>query len=388
MYIYRTAITIDHTKVSGSGDLTNFPVFISGVFDGTGDEADLRSVANGGNVANVDTSGGNSNALSVPADLAFFNDDQQTTQYDHEVEYYNPATGEIAIWVRIPTLDGDANTVFYMFYGDNSITSSQEDINGVWDSNFVAVYHLNNDPSASAPQIKDSTSNNNHLTTRGSMASGDVVTGLAGGKAIDFESGSSQGAYILDASQTGLDLTSAFTMTGYVNPDSSHSGVIMAKEDDSDGAKRQYNWFLSSLVSSVLGKDASTFDFYNDSAGVSAATWNSLGIVANYGNASATTYRFFRGGALIGNGSAQISGNIVSIQNASEPFTLGYRDQANTPDLFYNGMADEYRVSNTNRSDDWVITEFNTFVSPSTFFSMGNEVIINPPVIGPFPTHL
>lgn len=377
---YRASITIDHTKVSGSGDLTNFPVLVSGTYDGTGGEPDFRSAANGGDVQNVDTSGGNSGALSVPADLAFFSDEALTIQLDHEIEFYDATTGEIAVHVRIPTLDGDANTVIYVGYGNASITDSQENITGVWDSNYVGIWHMNNTPTG---LLYDSTSNNNDLTTIGSMGSGALVGGIAGGKAIDFELSSSQGAYITDASQTGLDLTSAFSMIAFVKAESSHSGVIVAKEDDSDGAKRQYNWFLSTLEPHVLGKDASTFDFYREGSAISSGSWVSLGIVANYANASATTYRFFKNSALIGNGTGIILGNIASIQNASEPFTIAFRDQANTPDLYYDGLIDEVRVSNINRSDDWIITEHNSISAPSTFYTMGDAESLE--VIGPLP---
>lgn len=40
-YGFKATITIDDTKVSGTGDLTDFPVLISGTYDGTGSEPDL-----------------------------------------------------------------------------------------------------------------------------------------------------------------------------------------------------------------------------------------------------------------------------------------------------------------------------------------------------------
>lgn len=51
-YSYYASITIDETKVdeTDAANLTNFPVLISGTYDGTGGEPDLRTVANGGNV--------------------------------------------------------------------------------------------------------------------------------------------------------------------------------------------------------------------------------------------------------------------------------------------------------------------------------------------------
>jgi hypothetical protein len=56
----------------------------------------------------------------------------------------------------------------------------------VYDSNYVAVYHMAQDPSGGAGCILDSTSNENHGTPQGSMTSGDLVDAGAG-KGLDFD---------------------------------------------------------------------------------------------------------------------------------------------------------------------------------------------------------
>ncbi len=45
-YGYRRKITIDNTKVSGGSNHSNFPVLISGIYDGTDNEPDLRAENN------------------------------------------------------------------------------------------------------------------------------------------------------------------------------------------------------------------------------------------------------------------------------------------------------------------------------------------------------
>lgn len=57
---------------------------------------------------------------------------------------------------------------------------------GVWDSDFVGVWHMNQDPSGGSGAIKDSTYSENHGTPQGSMASNDLVGGIIG-KAIEFD---------------------------------------------------------------------------------------------------------------------------------------------------------------------------------------------------------
>ena len=67
-----------------------------------------------------------------------------------------------------------ATTVIYIYYDsteDDNATyigdTDDEVAENVWDANFVAVYHMNQDPSGGASAIKDSTSNDNEGTSAG-----------------------------------------------------------------------------------------------------------------------------------------------------------------------------------------------------------------------------
>jgi hypothetical protein len=83
----------------------------------------------------------------------------------------------------------------------------------VWDSNFAAVYHMNQDPSGGVGAILDSTINSNDGTPAGSMTSGDLVDADYG-KAIDFD-GSND--YIGLGSNALLNSLSPFTVSACVN---------------------------------------------------------------------------------------------------------------------------------------------------------------------------
>ena len=118
---YRRKITIDHTKVSQ--DLTNFPVFISL------QDSVLRSPAHGGHVAHE----GGDDILFVASD--------GKTRLDHETETYDPATGTLKAWVRIPTLSHTDDTILYLCYGQKE-DRIERNPRGVWDSNYRLVLHL------------------------------------------------------------------------------------------------------------------------------------------------------------------------------------------------------------------------------------------------------
>ena len=79
----RKAIIIDHTKVSGSSNLSNFPVLVSVT------DANLKTTANGGNVGKSDGT-----------DILFTSSDG-ATKLAHELDSYNASTGQLIAWVSV-----------------------------------------------------------------------------------------------------------------------------------------------------------------------------------------------------------------------------------------------------------------------------------------------
>jgi len=92
-------ITIDHTKIVGS-DKTNFVFFFGGVYE-------WLTGPPGGNVAYANGS-----------DIFFSSDRAGSEVLDFDLEMYDSGTGQIAAWVRIPTVSHTVDTVIYIQYGD------------------------------------------------------------------------------------------------------------------------------------------------------------------------------------------------------------------------------------------------------------------------------
>ena len=82
----------------------------------------------------------------------------------YEVEQYDGATGTLVAWVRLPVLEFDVDTVFYLAYGNSGISSPQADAPDVWDSNYKGVWHLDEEQSGTGTNdlYTDSTANSNH----------------------------------------------------------------------------------------------------------------------------------------------------------------------------------------------------------------------------------
>ena len=178
---YRKEMIIDHTKVSG-GSHRDFPVLISLK------EADLKSAASGGHVARP-----------RGEDILFTASDG-VTKLDHEMESYDPATGALRAWVRVPALSSTADTVLYLYYG-NPAGDAGQNSHAVWDANYRMVLHLQG---AAGPH-RDSTSHQNHGTP---------------------QKGEGQNACARVSPSDSLNLTEAITVEAWVESGASQAEAL------------------------------------------------------------------------------------------------------------------------------------------------------------------
>src|SRR5260221_7780912 len=193
-YGYRRPITIDHTKVPNT-DQSNFPVLISGIY------SYLATISNGGNVTS-----------NNGYDIIFTSDAAGTTVLPYERESYNYFTGSVLLWVKAPTLSHTTDTVIYMFYGNGAVTTDQSNKTGVWDSNYVGVWHMGD--SAANTTVADSTSNLNNGVA-GANTSAKTLAGEIG-QGLSFNGST-------DKVTTSLTRTTAFTWEAWLNLQSSSS---------------------------------------------------------------------------------------------------------------------------------------------------------------------
>jgi hypothetical protein len=166
-YINRRVLTIHHSQVPNT-DQTDYPMLVSGVYPF------LATVANGGRVQNANG-----------YDIVFTSDAAGQIPLDFEIDNYNGANGTAAFWVRIPSLSHTVDTTIYMWYGNPNISSTQENIAGVWRNNYLSVYHLGNGTSIG---MADSGSAGYTLAQSGSVSP--VAGVIGGGAAFNGDPGS------------------------------------------------------------------------------------------------------------------------------------------------------------------------------------------------------
>ena len=153
----RKLLSIDATQVAG--DVTDFPVLITFNTDA---ELAALALANGDDI--IFTAGDGSTLLA------------------YEIEFFDETTGELRAWVKTD-LSASVDTEIYMYFG-NATATNQEDPAGVWSSNYVGVYHLDESPNGTPGELIDASGSGNHAVTEGSMDAADSVntaigTGLA-----------------------------------------------------------------------------------------------------------------------------------------------------------------------------------------------------------------
>ena len=329
---YRKAITIDHTKVSNSNQ-SNFTVLVNLTTDS--------------NLANHTKSNG--------GDILFTSSDG-VTKLSHEIEKFDHSTGQLVAWVKIPTLSYTANTVLYMYYGNSDASNQWATDGSAWDSSYKGIWHLNNDPSGSAPQLKDSTSNANDGTFSGSMTSGDQVPGKIDGS-TDFD-GSNDYAETSTVNSLGVGTT--LTLSTWVNFRSSDSNWNAIASRIKKTANNDGYWLglINNKFRAFVGPCCT--NYIDTTLSYSTEAWHYVVLKSD-----GTNYAIYVDGQ---KASSDKSVGSIPVSNESARFAYSI-----SSGQVFNGVMDELRISSVNRSVDWMTTEYNNQNSPSTFYSLGSE---------------
>ena len=339
---YRRSITIDHTKVTDvttpATTYANFPILVYAT--------------------------GLSNIKADGADIRFTSSDG-TTELPREIESYSGGT--LYAWVKV-TLTKDASDstddVIYMYYSNAAATEpaagSAYGSQNVWDSNYQAVWHMKEDPSGAAPQIKDSTSNVRHGTSRGSMTSGDVVAGKIS-NSLDFDATDDA----IDTSNFMSSGVTQLTAQAWVYKTATKDSRIVFKTNVGNTGAPVFGLCSggTDLVRARVRISDSTFTDYSVST-ITLNTWTFVAFTYDGSN-----IRVYNDGALVG--TVAETGTLVA---TSDVVVIATNDTGAT-DRFWPGRIDEVRLSNVARSTEWFSTQYSNQNSPSTFISLSVEQV-------------
>ncbi|HEY6502960.1 MAG TPA: DUF2341 domain-containing protein, partial [Chitinophagaceae bacterium] len=353
-YDYVKEIIIHESQIPDGPSLNNFP-FLFSITD-----ASLRTIANGGLV-------GNNNGYDIQFYL-----NSCSNKLDHQLETYDPVTGQVTAWIRLPALSTTTDTRIYLYFGNDTVSVSSS-TTAVWDATYSGAWHFSDNPGAAAPQMQDGTSNGHHGTSFGSMTIANSVAGKMG-RALSFDEVND---YIrIPDFLYGQELTVSFWFNASEVNGNSYQYVFSHGQWATQNSLNVYIGENSittpgethnlQVVKTVFrdNNDANNFDTLN-----AGNTWID-------GNWHYYTMRIqdFGGASIYVDGILRVNYGVWGANTFNPPtdIFIGGREDLN-PNRFFGGLLDEVRISTVWRTANWIRTEFNNQNDPASFFTIGFE---------------
>lgn len=283
-----------------------------------------------------------------------------TTALAHEVERYVAGTGSLTAWVEVPAVTSASPTTISMFFGATN-APDQQDPAAVWPTTSGAIWHLDRDPSASAPQLDDVSVSNLDGLSLGSMTTADLVDGRAG-SGIEFDGVDDA----LVANGSALDSAGAVTVSAWIRPTTLASDMTII-DNASSASTRAIDVRVTATgeVTATIGLASGAVTATTSAAAVStgswqhvAARWNGVSLDVLVGGTVAAT--------------APAPGSIESL--GSLPVHIG---DAVTSDAPFAGAIDEVRIELVERSTDWLAANVANQNDPATFLSVGSTTTVS-----------
>lgn len=316
---YRVECTIDETKVD-TADLTDFPVLVK-LTDGVNFTA--------------------AHALASGNDIRFTSDDG-TTLLKYEREYHTDAgSGTSYYWVKIPTVYYDADTTFYLYYG-NAGAADGADPTNVWDGNFSYVLHMSDLTTSS---LDDSTANNRDGTKAGANAPIESSTAQIYESQLFDESA--------DYFNVTRDITDYYTIEMWVNPSVPASNYPSLSSATTN--KYCANIYFNDVNNNLNGVSHNANNAVTTANTVAEGSWYYVAYSVND-----------KVNKIYLNANAAVSSTEANSPENDNVHTFGRRD---TTERYYKGYIDELRVSESIRAAEWVKASYysglNTLISYS-----------------------
>lgn len=332
-WTHRVKITINSDYISST--LTNFPILVNST---------NTSIINKCN--------------SSGEDVRFVSEDN-STEYAHEIEEWT-ATG-FNIWVNVTSISSGGSfgsTDIYMYY-NNSAAADGQNIAGVWDSDFLAVYHMNDSDGG----LTDATSNGDDATEDVSDPS----------DADDYED-TGKISYAVNYDGTGSDDDSENHDVPTIMSNAEwEAGFTISCWVKFADAGSNYHTFLSFRDSSCVEirlDNNGTFNFWTYDDGNSYQNlWYESGAAGCWyyvvGTYDSSNKIFYINGTNVDNGIE------ASLKNQSNENNIGagYGDDWGMD----GGIIDDVRISKVARSSSWVNASYHTGNQTTGFLIWGDE---------------
>lgn len=338
-WLYRVKVTVQSSQVSANE--TDFPVYV--------DLSDLPAAFH----THVKSDGGDIRVTKADG----------TTEVPRELVFYD-STGDTGELHFKGDINASSDTDFYIYYGNSGASDYAIDATygaqNVWNSNFLAVYHLQEAVNTDTDGYKDSTANASHGT--GVSMAITAPDGKLAGKAAEFDGAADR------ITLPKILTNNTWSISGYMYLDT---------KNGSNGAPMYYQGGGASDLGTELGlidtyPTASTETQFARSGGATLATGNDdnwttatwYHIAATF-NSTAVIF-YFEGSAA---GSSTVSGGTPDDATGALAAWYNYADG----NRYLDGKLDEIRIRDDVATADYYATERSNLNAPSSFYSVGAE---------------
>ncbi|WP_316817842.1 LamG-like jellyroll fold domain-containing protein [Pedobacter nyackensis] len=336
-YNFRKTITVDKSKVSGASNLLNFNLLI-----------ELQSVE-------LSDLPGCNRAQHNALPISFALKSKPDVPIGFQIDSYDPVTGRLICWVQIAELITAGRPGFneiYFYYGGNEAEGySSEETSAIWTMGYQRVWHMGFD---AEPAVSF-----NAVPGLGSNA-----IGVFGMNAASFTNGIIGAATsfngVSDAMHSTPDTNRNFCISGWIKlRQLGTEQMIFANDSAGNGCllkinaqgKIVFDVIILGTVSSHVTVEALPVD-----------TWVFLTASLN-----GRLKRILLNGLYKGGGFAPVPGR------HNEGSIIIGRSKQN--DRYFNGVIDELRVGNVERSIDWILTEYKNQLNPVSFVTISTQEI-------------
>ncbi|MEM6641857.1 MAG: DUF2341 domain-containing protein [Bacteroidota bacterium] len=299
----------------------------------------------------------NSNAF----DIAFSSDPSSNSFLNHQLEFYEAATGKIAVWLRIPTLSSGSDTEVTFLYGNAGVTFDQSS-DSVWRADFNGVWHMSNGDYSDASLNSNNGNNQGAVTTAGKV-----------GQAASFDGLSN--IEIANDPTLQFNEDSTFTISLWYNgTDVSESLVGMKDVNANDHG---YSIFISNTnkplgrLDNISGGEDRVRAQNTD---INDGTWHQI-VLTYDGTGAGRTGAVYVDGAEDNTVLQTDSGGLTDGDDLSPnvPFTIGSISTSAAIAQAVVGSIDEVRILNSVLSANEIAAEYSNQNDPSSFYTISSE---------------
>lgn len=272
---------------------------------------------------------------------------------DYELEGANSTEGNY--WVRIPTLEPSGKQVAF-YYGNNTAISNGQNIAGVWDGSYKAVYHMYN----ISGSLFDSKGWVNATATGAVHDTTNAEVWLA----QDYN-GASQ--YHMSGDD---NIVQDLTVEAWVNVDAYADYDMIYYHDNSGAAYAPWRLMQSTAVQTkiyarVTESDCSTTHTIDPGGGRPTDEWMYWVLEWDYSDAQID---LFLNATNIGSGDFGSNIALCNPGGTTYAYLMGSPSVGDT-----NGIMDEFRLSSTRRSQDYLEQTYQIILNQDTMVDIGDE---------------